>query len=116
MSIVKLSSLTKIYDGFTAVNGVNMQIEYGEILGLIGHNGAGKTTTIKMMVGLLAPTSGLVEVMGHNMAQENTRVKQQYRLLAGGKPALRKYDYQAILIVLFRTVPGPSPYGRRADR
>ncbi|HEX2956963.1 MAG TPA: ATP-binding cassette domain-containing protein [Chitinispirillaceae bacterium] len=82
MSIINLSSLTKIYDGFTAVNDVNIQIEQGEILGLIGHNGAGKTTTIKIMVGLLAPTAGKVEVMGQDMSRDSTRVKQSIGYLS----------------------------------
>ena len=58
--IIKLESVSKLYKNFTAVNGVNLQIREGEILGLIGHNGAGKTTTLKMIVGLLAPTSGTI--------------------------------------------------------
>jgi len=98
MSMINLSSLTKIYDGFTAVNDVNMQIEYGEILGLIGHNGAGKTTTIKMIVGLLAPTAGTVEVMGHNMAKEDTQVKQHIGYLPEESPLYENMTVQQYLM------------------
>jgi ABC-2 type transport system ATP-binding protein len=84
--IIKLESITKIYKNFTAVNKVNLQIQEGEILGLIGHNGAGKTTTLKMMVGLLAPTSGTIEVMGHDIARENTRIKQHIGYLPEESP------------------------------
>ena len=84
--IIKLGSVTKIYKNFTAVNGVNLQIKEGEILGLIGHNGAGKTTTLKMMVGLLAPTSGSIEVMGYDITRENTRVKQHIGYLPEESP------------------------------
>jgi ABC-2 type transport system ATP-binding protein len=98
MSIVKLSSLTKIYDSFTAVNNVNMQIEYGEILGLIGHNGAGKTTTLKMMVGLLAPTSGTVEIMGQDITKENIAVKQQIGYLPEESPLYENMTVQQYLL------------------
>ena len=84
--IIKLDSVTKIYKNFTAVNGVSLQINEGEILGLIGHNGAGKTTTLKMMVGLLAPTSGSIEVMGYDITKENTRVKQHIGYLPEESP------------------------------
>jgi ABC-2 type transport system ATP-binding protein len=84
--IIKLDSVTKIYKNFTAVNGVNLQINEGEILGLIGHNGAGKTTTLKMMVGLLAPTSGTIEVMGNDISKENTKVKQHIGYLPEESP------------------------------
>jgi ABC-2 type transport system ATP-binding protein len=98
MSVIKLSSLTKIYGNFKAVNNVNMQIEQGEILGLIGHNGAGKTTTLKMMVGLLAPTSGTVEIMGHDMAKESTRVKQDIGYLPEESPLYENMTVQQYLL------------------
>jgi ABC-type multidrug transport system ATPase subunit len=53
--IITLDAITKVYKNFTAVNGVNLHIEQGEILGLIGPNGAGKTTTLKMMAGCWPP-------------------------------------------------------------
>jgi ABC-2 type transport system ATP-binding protein len=56
--------LTKTFGAFAAVRDVSLQIRYGEIYGLLGANGAGKTTTIKMLCGLLAPTSGVVELAG----------------------------------------------------
>ncbi|MCJ7605224.1 MAG: ABC transporter ATP-binding protein [Dehalococcoidales bacterium] len=84
--IISLNSITKIYKDFTAVNGVNLQIKQGEILGIIGHNGAGKTTTIKMMIGLLAPTSGEITVMGKDMSRESTKVKQHIGYLPEESP------------------------------
>jgi ABC-2 type transport system ATP-binding protein len=98
MSVIKLSSITKIYDRFTAVNGVNMQIEQGEILGLIGHNGAGKTTTLKMMVGLLAPTSGTVEILGQKMSGDNTFIKKQIGYLPEESPLYENMTVQQYLL------------------
>jgi ABC-2 type transport system ATP-binding protein len=56
--------LTKTFDSFTAVDDVTFKVHRGEIFGFLGPNGAGKTTTIRMMLGLLQPTSGSVEVLG----------------------------------------------------
>jgi ABC-2 type transport system ATP-binding protein len=98
MSIIKLSSLTKIYDNTVAVNDVNLQIEQGEILGLIGHNGAGKTTIIKMIVGLLSPTSGSVEIMGQNMAKAGAAIKQQIGYLPEESPLYENMTVQQYLI------------------
>jgi ABC-2 type transport system ATP-binding protein len=95
--IIKLESVTKIYKNFTAVNKVNLQIGEGEILGLIGHNGAGKTTTLKMMVGLLAPTSGTIEVMGHDITKNSTRVKQHIGYLPEESPLYENMNIQQYL-------------------
>jgi ABC-2 type transport system ATP-binding protein len=95
--IIKLESVTKIYKNFTAVNKVNLQIKAGEILGLIGHNGAGKTTTLKMMVGLLAPTSGTISVMGHDITKESTRVKQHIGYLPEESPLYENMNIQQYL-------------------
>ncbi|MBN1191046.1 MAG: ABC transporter ATP-binding protein [Dehalococcoidales bacterium] len=98
MSIINLSSLTKIYDNFRAVNDVSIQIEQGEILGIIGHNGAGKTTTLKMMVGLLAPTSGKVEIMGHDMTRESARIKNYIGYLPEESPLYENMTVQQYLL------------------
>ncbi len=74
--MIKLTGVTKLYKDFEAVKGLDLEVRDGEILGIIGHNGAGKRTTLKMMVGLLSPTSGTVEVMGKDMAKDSTSVKR----------------------------------------
>ncbi len=56
--MLKLKNLTKTFGSFTAVNKINLEIAKGELFGFLGPNGAGKTTTIKMITGLLSPTSG----------------------------------------------------------
>ena len=65
-TIVETHSLTKRYgSGVLAVNSVDMSVRRGEVYGFLGPNGAGKTTTLRMLVGLIRPTSGTVTVVGH---------------------------------------------------
>lgn len=64
---VEISNLTKIYDKRKiAVNGMNLSIPRGRIVGLLGPNGSGKTTLIKMLSGLLVPTQGSILINGEN--------------------------------------------------
>lgn len=65
--IIETRDITREFDGFKAVDGLNLQIKKGEVFGFLGPNGAGKTTSIKMMVGLLKPTSGQVLINGQDM-------------------------------------------------
>lgn len=69
-----MARLTKIYKTATAVDGISFAIRRGSITGLLGGNGAGKTTTIAMIMGLVQPTSGQVEVLGHSMPEESAAV------------------------------------------
>lgn len=65
--IIETRDITREFDGFKAVDGLSLQIKKGEVFGFLGPNGAGKTTSIKMMVGLLKPTSGQVLINGQDM-------------------------------------------------
>ncbi len=71
------SNLTKRFGSFTAVKNVSIQVKYGEIYGLLGANGAGKTTTIKMLCGLLAPTSGGMELAGESGSLRSSEVRER---------------------------------------
>ncbi|HLY78559.1 MAG TPA: ATP-binding cassette domain-containing protein, partial [Caulobacteraceae bacterium] len=61
---LKLDGVTKRYGGFTAVRDLSFQVKRGAILGFLGPNGAGKTTTLRMILGLVSPSAGRVEVLG----------------------------------------------------
>jgi ABC-2 type transport system ATP-binding protein len=74
--VVETADLTKTYDGFTAVDKLNLSIEEGEIFGFLGPNGAGKTTTILMLLGLTEPSSGTAKVCGYNPTREPLKVKR----------------------------------------
>ena len=75
--MIQLVDVAKRYDDTIAVENLNLQIDQGEIVGILGHNGAGKSTTLKMIAGLVEPTHGQVMVMGHDMQKESIRVKQR---------------------------------------
>ena len=74
--IVETTGLRKSYNGFTAVDGLDLCIEEGEIFGLLGPNGAGKTTTILMLLGLTEPSSGKAQVCGYNPTRDPIQVKR----------------------------------------
>jgi ABC-2 type transport system ATP-binding protein len=73
--MIAIHDLVKRYGTFTAVNGISLEVASGEIHGFLGPNGAGKTTTIRMVAGLLKPTSGRIVVNGHDLAAEPASAK-----------------------------------------
>jgi lipopolysaccharide export system ATP-binding protein len=70
MATLRTRELTKSYGGRTVVKGVNVEIDSGEVIGLLGANGAGKTTTFSMVVGLTAPDSGRVLLDGNDVTDD----------------------------------------------
>jgi ABC-2 type transport system ATP-binding protein len=75
-SAIAIENLVKKFEDVTAVDGINLQIEKGELFGMLGPNGAGKTTTINMLCGLLKPTSGSAKVCGFDVQKETGKVKE----------------------------------------
>ena len=76
MAAIETAALTKKFNGFVAVDGINLKIKKGELFALLGPNGAGKTTTISMLSTLLKPTSGKALVNGHDVVKEAAKVRQ----------------------------------------
>jgi len=74
--MIKLIHLTKTYQELRAVDDLNLKVREGTLFGFLGPNGAGKTTTIKMMAGVLKPTSGSIIINGMDLAQEPEKVKK----------------------------------------
>ena len=72
-----VQGLTKQFDSFTAVDGIDFKVRRGEIFGFLGPNGSGKTTTIRMMLGLLQPTAGSVEVLGVDVIKDPGDIRQR---------------------------------------
>jgi ABC-2 type transport system ATP-binding protein len=123
MPAIEVANLTKVYRTFKkepglggaikglfhrqykqtiAVNDVSFRIEPGELVGFLGPNGAGKTTTLKMLAGLLYPTSGTAKVLGHTPWERHNDYRRQFALLLGQKnqlwwdlPALESLELNA---------------------
>jgi ABC-2 type transport system ATP-binding protein len=74
--MIKLIGLTKQYRGIRAVDNLHLEVKKGVLFGFLGPNGAGKTTTIKMMAGILKPTSGTVMIDGMDLARAPSEVKR----------------------------------------
>lgn len=72
--VLRVSGLTKAFDNVLSVNDVSFEIGRGEILGLLGANGAGKTTAINMLLGIISPSGGTIEVFGKNLAHSRIEI------------------------------------------
>jgi ABC-2 type transport system ATP-binding protein len=75
--MIKLTALTKKYGSFTAVDGIDLEVPAGQLFGFLGPNGAGKTTTMRMIAGILKPTSGLIEIAGVPLERYPRRAKMR---------------------------------------
>lgn len=75
--MISLQSLTKHYGQQVAVDRLSLEIPAGQIVGLLGPNGAGKSTTLKMLTGMLEPTSGTATICGHDLRSESMEVKRK---------------------------------------
>ena len=91
--MIEIESISKKFGDFTAVKGVSFKVGPGEVLGLVGPNGAGKTTTLRMMVGIIPPTSGHVRIAGHDMHDASLQAK---RALAFFPDEPRLFDYLTV--------------------
>lgn len=112
MNIIETKNLTKTYRRFqkeaglrgsikslfhreyitkTAVDNFSFRVQEGEFIGLIGPNGAGKTTLVKMLTGIIAPTSGEISVVGHYPNKLENSFKKQYAIVMGQKSQLHRW-------------------------
>jgi ABC-2 type transport system ATP-binding protein len=75
-NVIEAENLTKIFGDFTAVNAISFEVKRGEIFGFLGANGAGKTTAMKMLIGILNPTSGKANVAGFDVFSDANNIKK----------------------------------------
>src|SRR6476620_6925959 len=88
--IIKVTSLTKQFGNLTAVDDLSFSVQEGDVYGFLGQNGAGKSTTIRMLLSLIAPTKGNIELFGLNLRSHRIRILKQVGAIIE-KPDLYKY-------------------------
>jgi ABC-2 type transport system ATP-binding protein len=108
--MIELINVTKLYNDTTVVDKLNLEIKTGEIVGIIGHNGAGKSTTMKMIAGLVEPTSGEIHIMGLKMDKNNTKVKQKIGYLSEDSPLYEAMTAQQYLLFFSELYQMPRQY------
>lgn len=81
---IETTALTRRFGDFTAVDNVNLRVDAGQFFGFLGPNGAGKSTTIKMLTGLLAPTSGSIRILGVDLQANSAEIKRQIGVVPEG--------------------------------
>jgi ABC-2 type transport system ATP-binding protein len=99
--MIAVHDLVKQYGRFTAVDRVNLEVKPGEIHGFLGPNGAGKTTTLRMIAGLLQPTSGRIVVNGYDMAAQPEAAKRSLGFIPD-----RPFIYEKLTAAEFLTFHG----------
>jgi ABC-2 type transport system ATP-binding protein len=75
-NVIEVKELTKYYNQLAAVDHINVEVEEGEVFGFLGPNGAGKTTTVRMLTGIVKPSSGKVNIMGFDIRRDPIKAKQ----------------------------------------
>ena len=89
MHAVEARSLSRLFKArggtITALNKVNLELNYGEVMGLLGANGAGKTTFVKILATLLLPSEGYVNVYGFDVVRNAKQVRKVINLVSGGE-------------------------------
>jgi ABC-2 type transport system ATP-binding protein len=84
--ILTATGLVKQYKRIRAVDGIDLTVDAGERVALLGPNGAGKTTTLMMLLGVITPDAGTVEIVGHRLPKERSRAMEQVGFAAGYLP------------------------------
>lgn len=103
-TVLRLENLTKRYSTFTALDGLSLSLNAGQILGLIGPNGAGKTTTIKILVGMIKPTSGAAEIDGVDCVRDSRHIKRLVGYMPdtfGSYDNMRVREYLSFFAAIF---------------
>jgi ABC-2 type transport system ATP-binding protein len=106
--VIVTEGLTKRFGSATVVNRVDLDVRDGDIYGFLGANGSGKTTTVRMLLGLVLPTQGRIELLGQPMPKTATRILPQIGALIEGPAAYGHLSARANLTVLDASGPGTS--------
>lgn len=109
---IEAKNLSKMFNGVYAVNSLNLTVEAGEVVGFLGSNGAGKSTTLRLMLGLLRPTSGEAIIMGHRSGSSFAREHVSY---VPGDVALWPQLTGREAVALMASLHGSSDNGYRDE-
>ena len=110
--IIKVQTLTKKFNQFTAVNELSFTVNNGDIYGFLGQNGAGKSTTMRMLLTLIAPTSGTIELFGMNLNTHRNEILKQVGAVIE-KPDVYKYLSAYENLKLFAKLSGMKPTNKQ---
>src|SRR3954454_18006483 len=115
--VVRMSGLTKRFGDVTAVGGIDLVIHAGERVGLLGPNGAGKTTTLLMLLGVVAPDDGWIEVTGHRLPKGRSAAMADVGFAAGYLPLPERLNVDEYLRFYGQLYGLPDPdIGTALDR
>jgi len=84
--LAELLEVTQVYDGRPALSHLSLEVRAGEVLGLLGPNGAGKTTAVRILCGLLVPTSGTARIDGHDVQSDPLAARRRLAFVPDGAP------------------------------
>jgi len=107
--MISIDRLTRRYGDILAVDDISLQIQRGEVVGLLGHNGAGKTTVMKILTGFLEPTAGTATVGGHDVVLDRAAVQRQIGYLPENAPLYAEMlvqEYLQMMAELREVEPG----------
>ncbi|MEO0662709.1 MAG: ABC transporter ATP-binding protein, partial [Planctomycetota bacterium] len=97
-----LGRVTRRFDAHVAVDGLDLEVRRGEVLGLVGPNGAGKTTTVRMLTGLLPPSAGEVRIAGHSVADAPLEARRHVGYVPDGAPLYPNLSPRQLLLLVGR--------------
>src|SRR5258708_5850313 len=95
---IQTHKLTRTFGNLTAVDSIDLQVTAGQFFGFLGPNGAGKSTMIKILTGLLAPTSGSIQLLGVDFAANPVEIKRQIGVVPEGMGLFERLTGSAYLI------------------
>lgn len=104
-SIIKVTHLTKVFKEVTAVNDLSFTVQQGDVYGFLGQNGAGKSTTIRMLLTLITPTEGDIEIFGYNLLRHRKEILRNTGAVIE-RPDLYKYLTAYETLELFAKMSG----------
>jgi ABC-type multidrug transport system ATPase subunit len=107
-AMIRTRGLTKRFGKLTAVDGIDLDVAAGDIYGFLGANGSGKTTTVRMLLGLVLPTSGTAELVGQSMPKHAREVLPQVGMLVEGPAAYGHLSGRTNLRLLDASGPNPG--------